>query len=336
MQIIHEQDTLRAGEEYFRSLIENSSDLIYVLDMNGRIQYASPSVERSLGYTIKELEGRDILDFIDRVDTALFLGTLENARISAGATQPPVEIRFRHVRGSWLYHEIIGKSVPGQSGQISFVVNARDNTSKRNDAVELQQSLSKLKETLGAIIQAMVATVEARDPYTAGHQKRVAGLAAAIAKRMGLTKDKINALEMAGAIHDLGKISVPAEILSTPRKLTSIELNIIKTHPTTGYDILKDIDFPWPIARIVLQHHERLNGTGYPFALKGPEILMEAKIIALADVVEAISSDRPYRPALGIDVALGEIERDMGTLYDELVTKACLQLFRDEGFAFDN
>ena len=182
--------------------------------------------------------------------------------------------------------------------------------------LNLVRSYKRLKETLTATIQAMVATVEARDPYTAGHQRRVANLAVAIARQMGLSNDIVDSIQLAGAIHDLGKISIPAEILSTPRKLTDIEFNIIKTHPSTGYDILKDIEFPWPIAQMVLQHHERLDGSGYPLGLKENEILLEAKIMAVADITEAISSYRPYRPALGIDVALEEIEKNMGILYD--------------------
>ncbi len=175
-------------------------------------------------------------------------------------------------------------------------------------------------------------TVETRDPYTAGHQRRVADLARAIATEMNLPADQIDGIRMAAAIHDLGKISVPAEILSKPTKLTNIEFGLIKTHSQSGYDILKDIDFPWPIARMVLEHHERMNGSGYPNGLTGDNILMESRILAVADVVESMASHRPYRPSLGIEAALEEIEKNKGTLYDNAVADACLRLFREKGY----
>ena len=162
----------------------------------------------------------------------------------------------------------------------------------------------------------------------------MAELARSISQEMGLPKDQIEGVRMAGTVHDLGKISVPAEILSKPTKLSSLEFSLIKVHPQTSYDILKDIEFPWPIARIVLQHHERINGSGYPQGLKGEEILLESRILAVADVVEAIASHRPYRPAHGIDTALEEIEKNRGLFYDPDVVDACLQLFRTKGYKF--
>jgi putative nucleotidyltransferase with HDIG domain len=178
-------------------------------------------------------------------------------------------------------------------------------------------------------------TVERRDPYTAGHQHRVANLAAAIANEIGLSEEQIDGVRMASVIHDLGKIHVPAEILSRPGRLTENEFSIIKTHPQTGYDILKTEEFPWPVAQIVLQHHERMDGSGYPSSLSGEEILLEARILAVADVVEAMASHRPYRPALGIDKALEEISKNKGVLYDAKVADACLRLFTEKGFKFE-
>jgi HD-GYP domain-containing protein (c-di-GMP phosphodiesterase class II) len=174
--------------------------------------------------------------------------------------------------------------------------------------------------------------VEARDPYTSGHQRRVADLARAIAQEMGLTEDQVDGIRMSGAIHDIGKISVPSEILSKPSKLSDLEFSLIKTHPIVGYNILKDIDFPWPIAEITLQHHERINGSGYPKGISGNEILLEAKILAVADVVEAIASHRPYRPAHTIDVALNEIVQNKGILYDPEVVAACLRVFKEKSY----
>jgi putative nucleotidyltransferase with HDIG domain len=180
----------------------------------------------------------------------------------------------------------------------------------------------------------MSVTVEMRDPYTAGHQRRVSKLACAIAREIGLPGAQIEGIRMAGEIHDIGKIYVPAEILSKPGKLTDIEFTIIKTHAQVGYDILKNIEFPWPIADIVVQHHERLNGSGYPAGLKGGAILPEANIIIVADVVEAMSSHRPYRPAHGIDTALAEIVQNKGVLYDAAVVDHCVRLFKEKRFSF--
>ena len=185
-------------------------------------------------------------------------------------------------------------------------------------------------------IQALSSTVETRDPYTAGHQRRVSNLARAIAQEMGLPKDTIDIIRMAGVIHDIGKISVPAEILSKPGRISDIEMSLIKVHSQSGHDILKDVELPYPIAEIVLQHHERLDGSGYPQGLKGDQILLEAQIISVADVVEAISSFRLYRPGFGIDVALEEIEKNKGILYDEKVVEVCLKLFREKGFRFES
>ena len=191
-----------------------------------------------------------------------------------------------------------------------------------------------LRKSLEESIQAIADTVEMRDPYTAGHQQRVAKLAAAIASDMGISKDEIHGIQLAAEIHDLGKIRVPAEILSKPGKLTDIEFMLIKAHAQAGYDILKGIAFPWPIAKIVLQHHERLDGSGYPQGLKGDEILLGSRILAVADVAEAMASHRPYRPSMGIDAALAEIESGRGTIFDPMVVDACLKLFREGWFAF--
>ena len=190
-----------------------------------------------------------------------------------------------------------------------------------------------LRKSLEDSIQAIAATVEMRDPYTSGHQKRVAELAVALATEMGLPEEQIHGLHLAGVVHDLGKISVPAEILAKPGRLTPVEFMLIKGHAQAGYEILKDIDFPWPIASIVRQHHERCDGSGYPQGLKGEDILLESRIMAVADVVEAMGSHRPYRPTLGIDVALQEIERGRGIQYDTAVADACLKLFREGRYA---
>ena len=199
---------------------------------------------------------------------------------------------------------------------------------------KLQDTLKYLQKILEGTIQAIAKIVESRDPYTAGHQQRVTQLATAIAKELGMDGRRLEGLKMAGVIHDLGKISVPAEILSKPGQITETEFGLIKAHPQVGYDILKDIDFPWSIAQMVLQHHEKMDGSGYPQALSGDDILMEARILCVADVVEAMASHRPYRAALGINVALEEISKKKGALYDPNVVDACLKLFSENDFRF--
>ncbi len=199
---------------------------------------------------------------------------------------------------------------------------------------ELKQSFEKLRRTLEETVNALASTTEKRDPYTAGHQRRVTQLACAIAKEIGLAKDQIEGIRVAAILHDIGKIYVASEILNKPDRLTESEFGIMKTHPRMGYDILKPIEFPWPVADIVLQHHERLDGSGYPQAFKDGDILLEARILAVADVVEAMSSHRPYRPACGLEVVLEELSKNNGILYDPQVVGVCLKLFKEKGFRF--
>jgi putative nucleotidyltransferase with HDIG domain len=210
----------------------------------------------------------------------------------------------------------------------------QDIARRENAEAEVQSSLNKLRSAMGGVVQAMALTVERRDPYTAGHQRRVSDLARGVAAEMALTAHQIDGIRMAGLIHDLGKICVPAEILSKPGQLTEIEHTLIKDHPQVGYEILKEIEFPWPVAQIVLQHHERIDGSGYPVGLSGDDIIIEAKTLAVADVVEAMASHRPYRPTLGRDMALEEISQNRGVLYDPDVVDACMKLLQEKDFQF--
>ena len=239
------------------------------------------------------------------------------------------ETQFYRKDGSIIWISLTMHAVRDEKGQIMYYDGIIEDITNRKQTVE------RIRKALGATVQAIAVTVETRDPYTAGHQRRVADLARAIATEMNLPIDQIDGIRMAAAIHDLGKISVPAEILSKPTKLTNIEFSLIKTHSQSGYDILKDIDFPWPVARIVLEHHERMNGSGYPNGLTGDNILLESRILAVADVVESMASHRPYRPSLGIEAALEEIEKNKGTFYDNAVADACLRLFREKGYQLE-
>jgi putative nucleotidyltransferase with HDIG domain len=207
-------------------------------------------------------------------------------------------------------------------------------TEHKQATKELQSSYDQLRETFIATVNALASTVEMKDPYTAGHQQWVTRLACAIAKEMGLTEEQIEGIRMAGLIHDIGKINIPSEILTKPGHLSEIQYNMVKIHPQVGCDILREIKFPWPVAQIVLQHHERMDGSGYPQGLSDDEIILEARILAVADTVEAMSSHRSYRGAHGIERALDEISRNRGTLYDPEVVDACLRLF-EKGFRFD-
>jgi putative two-component system response regulator len=198
----------------------------------------------------------------------------------------------------------------------------------------LRESEQKLKNSLLDSISAISATVEMRDPYTAGHQRRVAQLSTAIAVELGMPEQQVEGLYLASVVHDVGKVKIPAEILSKPGKLTEVERALIQQHAQAGYDILKSVDFPWPIAQFVLQHHERMDGSGYPNGLRGEAIPLEARILALADVIEAMASHRPYRPSLGIEATLAEVSSQRGTLFDADVVDAALRLFREKNFTF--
>ena len=244
-------------------------------------------------------------------------------------TNPAAELLFGR-KAEGLSGEFLG--FPVVAGEMAYLASLRDISDRKHMERQIKQSLMKLRKAMTGTVQAMAATLETRDPYTAGHQQRVANLARAIAVEMGISEDKIEGIKMAGIIHDIGKIAVPAQILTKPGVLTDLEFNLIKTHAQVGYDILKTIDFPWPIAQMVHQHHERMDGSGYPQGLSGKDILLGARILAVADVVEAMASHRPYRPALGIDKALDEISRNRGVLFDPEVVDACLKLFTEKEF----
>ena len=223
----------------------------------------------------------------------------------------------------------------GESGAPVCRTVVSDITERKRAEEKLQESLEQLRRAVETTIQVLVLAVETKDPYTAGHQKRTTNLAKAMATEMGLPPEMIEGIRMAGVIHDIGKIGLPTEILSKPTKLSAIEYSLIKEHARQGYEILKDVESPWPLAEMVYQHHERINGSGYPRGLKGEEILVEARILAVADIVEAIASHRPYRPSLGMDAALEEIEKNRGILYDPAAVEPCLRLIREKRFQLD-
>ena len=332
----HEQteEKLHHEEQRFRALVEHSSDIIVVVNLEGIITYINPSVERVLGFKAEERIGANVFELV-HPDDMKFKFLADSFNILARDTNAPViqgEIHLRHKDGSWRTLEAVGSNLVHNNVIEAVIINYRDITERKKTEETLKETLESLRKSIATTIQVLGTASEVRDPYTAGHQKRVADLARAIATEMGLPQDKIEGIRMAGSIHDIGKLSIPAEILSKPTKLTEIEFSMIKKHAQSGYEILKDVESPWPLAQIVYQHHERMNGSGYPRNLKGNEILIEARIMAVADVVETMASYRPYRPTLGIEAALEEIERNKGILYDDTVAEACLRLFREKGY----
>jgi len=237
--------------------------------------------------------------------------------------------------GTQKWVRTVGRPVLEDGKVIKVIGNIADITERKRAEDALLETTERRKESLTGTVQVISTFAEARDPYTAGHQRRSADLAQAITGEMGLSPDRVEFIRVAARIHDIGKVAISAEILSKPAKLTEIEFSLVKGHPLAGYDILKDIEFPWPVADVVLQHHERMDGSGYPNGLKGDDILLEAWILAVADVVEAIASHLPYRSALGIDTAMEEISKDRGTLYHPEAVDACLKLFHEKGYSFD-
>ena len=326
------EDALRESEEKYRDLVENINDIIFLTDVKGTITYISPQVHSVLGYTQSEFVDRPFSEFIYPEDLP-FIEEQFQKRLS-GIVEPS-EYRLINKSGEVIW--IRSSSRPMfKENKVTGLSGVFTDISKRKETEEqLKKNFERLQKSTRGIIQAMALTVETRDPYTSGHQIRSAKLATMIAKEMNLSPDQAEGIGMAAAIHDIGKISVPAEILSKPSKLSDIEFQLIQIHPEAGYNIVKDIEFPWPIATIILQHHERMNGSGYPKGLKGEEILPETRILSVADVVEAIASHRPYRPAYGIDIAIEEISQKKGILYDPDTVDACLRLFNEKGFMFE-
>lgn len=330
------EKALRESETKFRNLVESTNDWIWEIDERDVYTYASPQVHGLLGYTVDEVIGRTPFELMPPAE-AVRVKSIFDAIKRERKPFRFLENANRHKDGRVVFIETSGSPVVDAQGAFKGYRGIdRDITERKEAEKERRASAEKLEHALLQTIEAIAVTVEVRDPYTAGHQRRVAALASAIAREMGLPEEKIRGLYLAATIHDLGKIHLPAEILSKPGYLTAVEYELVKTHPQTGYNIIKDVEFPWPIAQMVLQHHERLDGSGYPEGLKGDAILHEAKILAVADVVEAMSSHRPYRPGLGMDAALEEIAKRRGVLYDPGAVDCCLALFRENRFTFSS
>jgi PAS domain S-box-containing protein/putative nucleotidyltransferase with HDIG domain len=330
------EEALRESLDRSKAILASLDDAVFLVNPSTRlIIECNDAAARIFGYSHEEMVGRGT-DFL-HIDQTHFE---QFGRHLMAAFEDPgyyaTEFEMRRKDGGVFPTEHFVRPVHEPDGRILYVVSVvRDITERKHAEEELKQTTEKLRKSLAGTIQALSSTVETRDPYTAGHQRKVSNLARTIAQEMGLPNDTVDNIRLAGIIHDIGKISVPVEILSKPGKISDIEMSLIKAHSQEGYDILKDVGLPYPIAEMVLQHHERLDGSGYPQGLKKEQILLETKIICVADVVEAIASNRPYRPAKGIDAALEEIEKNKGILYDEKAVEACLRLFREKGFQLE-
>jgi PAS domain S-box-containing protein/putative nucleotidyltransferase with HDIG domain len=326
-----EDRSLRENEEKYRHVVERATDGIAIIQ-DSLFKYINPRAAEIGGFTLDELIDTPFGRYLATED----ITTLESTyKRESGAEDTPVifEASVKRKDGTMTSVELSAGRIIYQGKPANLII-MRDVTDRRKTEEELSLTLGKLRKAMGATIQAMSLTIETRDPYTAGHQKRVSDLARAIATEMKLSSEDIDAIRMAASIHDLGKISIPAEILSKPGKINEFEFRLIQNHPQIGFEILRTIEFPWPIAEIVLQHHERINGSGYPNGLRGEEIHIIARILAVADVVEAMISHRPYRAALTLGEAIHEITKNRGTLYDPDVVDACKRLFIEGRFAF--
>ncbi|ATX80867.1 PAS domain S-box-containing protein/HDIG domain-containing protein [Mariprofundus aestuarium] len=329
--------SLRAHQEEIRLLLNSTAEAIYGVDTGGNCTMVNKSCIDMLGYSSEsELIGKNMHELIhhshkDGSPLAAINCRIFQAFNNAKATHVDDEVFWRkdgsNFPVSYWSHPIYKKE-----SVIGAVVTFLDISEQVSSRSALKQSRELLQTALEGTIAAVAKSVEARDPYTAGHQRRVADLASAIAGEMGLDANQVKGVFLSATIHDIGKIQMPADILSKPGKLSYPEFELIKAHSEAGYNILKDVKFPWPVADVAHQHHERIDGSGYPQGLKGDEICLEARIVAVADVVEAMSSHRPYRAGLGIDIALEEIRIHRGSSFDPVVVDACLKLFEEKGY----
>ncbi len=327
-------DEARAeSEERFRRMAESVDDGLTIVE-NGRVVYVNDRLSEILGCPREELVNMTSVDFAAPEERARLSQVMQAATESGDR---PWELEFWIVRPDGRRRCIRNRyslSTDGERVLGRYIVTT-DVTERKRTEQELQLSLQRLRDLLQETVNALASAIELRDPYTAGHQRGVTKLACAIAEQLGVLPERVEGLRMAALVHDVGKISVPAEILSKPGSLTETQFGLIKSHPETGWDVLKSIPFPWPVAEIVLQHHERLDGSGYPRGLHGDQIILEARILAVADVVEAVTSHRPYREALHIDEALAEISEHTNSLYDASVVDACVHIFRKRVFSLE-
>jgi PAS domain S-box-containing protein/putative nucleotidyltransferase with HDIG domain len=332
--LVEKEKDLEETKYSLNELYENANEMIHSLDLEGNILFVNPLWEQLMGYSKEDIVGKSMFDVMsaDRIEHCRTL----YAKVLTGIPIYGVTTEFIKKNGEKLFVE--GNIIPKMQLDKVMGVNSfcRDVTLRRQAELDLSITAENLRKLFPSVIQALATTVEIRDPYTAGHQTRVANLARAIAEAMKLPHESIEGVYIAGMLHDIGKISVPSEILSKPGKLWSSEFDLIKNHVRVGYNLLKKISFPWRIADFVLQHHERNDGSGYPQGLLKEDLLIESQILIVSDVVEAISSHRPYRPSLGIEYALQELSDGREVRFNVDVVNVCIDLFTRQGYEFEN
>jgi PAS domain S-box-containing protein/putative nucleotidyltransferase with HDIG domain len=330
------EEALRESEVRFRSLIENVSSIaVQGFNKNRNLIFWNKASEALYGYSKEDAIGENLEKLIiPEYNRQEVTKDIQNW-IKTEEAIPAGEQGLMRKDGSIFEAHSSHVMFKNMHGEPEFYNLDVDLTELNQAKKDLQKSIHNLQKTFEGTVLALMSAVEMRDPYTAGHQVGVAKLACAIARELGLDGNQIEGLRIGGMLHDIGKLNIPSEILTKPGGLTDLEYKLMQTHPQFGFEILRTINFPWPIAQMVLQHHEKMNGSGYPQKLKRDKIILEARIITVADVVEPMSSHRPYRPALGIDAALTEIKRGKGKHYDPKIVEACLRLFEEKGFSFD-
>ncbi len=322
MNLHLQQQAVGLNPELFE-LLDALPFFALLVDSKHRVLFANKAVAKQAGKTRADVLGKCCPLVVHQQGDPV----RECPLVEAVERQCAVERQFYdEAQGVWLNSAVYPTQLKTDENDTIYFHLAYDVTARRQAEEELRRSFVKLNRITNAVIRALTVTVEKRDPYTAGHQQRVSSLAQSVATHMGLSPMVVEGIRVAGLVHDIGKIAVPIEILSKPGKISEYEFQIIKAHPEVGHEIIKEIEFPWPVADIVLQHHERINGSGYPRGLSGDDILLEARILAVADVIEAMTSHRPYREALGREEAIKEIVMHKGTLYDAEVVEACVAL----------
>jgi len=321
---------LISAEAKFRGLVEQVIAGIFIIQRDNLL-YVNDRGAEIMGHgSASELIGTDFFQWVFEADRGC---VAENMRKLTEGGALSVSFSFAALRQDGVVVDVCANAAHAtHEGKPAIIGMLIDISEKKRAAREIQRYIGQLRNALSSTVEVATIISEMRDPYTVGHERRVAEIAMAIGQELGFDADRLEGLKVAGHLHDIGKMTVPAEILTRPGKLRATEFHLIQEHPQAGYDVLKGVDFPWPVAMVALQHHERLDGSGYPLGLKGKAILLEARIIAVADVVEAMFSHRPYRPGLGIERALAEIEQGRGTMFDAEVVDACLRLFRENGY----
>lgn len=321
---------LAESERRFSSLMQHSSSGVYIIQ-DGALVYVNPRLVSMFGYANEsDVTGHKVEDFVAQSWREQVVENM-NRRLSGDCHRTRLE--FVALRRDGTEFEVsVDGAVSSYQGRPALVGLIEDQSDRQKAADVLKAYVSKLELAVLGTVQVASSMVEMRDPYTAGHERRVGEIAAAIGRKMQLESHCIDGLRIIGQVHDIGKIGIPAEILSKPGRLSRSEMDLIREHSQKGYEILKSVEYPWPIADAVLQHHERMDGTGYPQGLSGDQIGIEARIMAVADTIEAMSAHRPYRAGLGLDAALNEIERGSGIQYDTVTAEACLTLFREDRY----